>query len=154
MTRLGVSPIGQHVFSRSSKTYPHAMQDYLHHNAMQALQPTGRSPQQHPLLRNPAHHTIPHSFPTTLLYITLPRPLEKEPHNKNLQPGHRNHQKHLHNRKLKDPLLSRPDGAKIAVLACSEVLLLAVDGGELGGELEEGFFERGLLVGCAACFAG
>jgi len=80
--------------------------------------------------------------------------LEKEPHNEYLQTRHCNHHDALDNAEIEYPTLCTPDRAKIAVFACTEVFLIAIDGGKLAREFEDGFFQRGLLVRCTALFAG
>lgn len=74
-------------------------------------------------------------------HISLSRPLEKEPDDKDLQPCHDNHKATFHQRKVEDSPLCTPDGAEIPVLARAEVLLVSRNSGELGAELEDGFFE-------------
>lgn len=59
---------------------------------------------------------------------TLSCPLEKESHNKNLQPSHTHHQPTLHHAEIKNSPLGALYRAEIAVLARAEVFLHAVDG--------------------------
>jgi hypothetical protein len=87
-------------------------------------------------------------------HIPLPRPLEKEAHNKNLQPRHRHHQRALHQAKIEYPPLRTPDSAEIPILPRPEVFLIPADGRELRRELEYGFFEDGGLFGGGALFGG
>lgn len=85
-----------------------------------------------------------------LSYNTFPGALEKEADNEDLQSCHGHNQARLHQTEVEYPLLGALDGAEVAVLARAEVFLVAGDGGELRGELEDGFFEdRGLLGGGA-----
>ena len=85
-----------------------------------------------------------------LSYNTFPSALEEEADNEDLQSCHGHKQARLHQTEVEYPLLGALDGAEVAVLARAEVLLVAGDGGELRGELEDGFFEdRGLLGGRA-----
>jgi len=67
----------------------------------------------------------------TTSHIALPGALEKEPHNKYLQARHCNHHDALNNTEIEYPSLRAPDCAKIAVFACAEVFLVAIDGGKL-----------------------
>jgi len=56
-------------------------------------------------------------------YITLPRALEEEPHNQNLQTSHAHHHDHLDQAEVEDSLLRAPDRAEVSVLAGSKVFL-------------------------------
>lgn len=56
-------------------------------------------------------------------HISLPRPLEEEPHNEDLQSRHRNHHQPLNDTKIEDPPLGTPDRAEIPVLSCPKVFL-------------------------------
>lgn len=85
---------------------------------------------------------------------TFPRPLKEEPHNENLQSRHRNHQCTFCNAEVKNPVLRALDRAHVPVLPRPEVFLVPVDGGEIAGDFEDGFFERGGLFGGRALFAG
>jgi len=76
---------------------------------------------------------------------TFPRPLKKEPHNKHLQPRHPHHHHALHHAEIEDPRLGAFHGGRIAVLARAEVFLVAIDGGEVPRDFEDGFFEDGGL---------
>lgn len=86
--------------------------------------------------------------------IPLPRPLEKEPHHKYLQPRHGDHEHILNDAEPEDARLGAADGAEIAVLARAEVLLVPRDGRQLPGELEHGLGEEGGLLGGGALFGG
>lgn len=86
--------------------------------------------------------------------LTLPRPLEKEPHNKNLQPRHAHHDDILNNAEPENPLFRRPHSAEVAVLPRSEVLLVALDGAELAGQFVDAFGQEGGLFGRCALPAG
>ena len=64
-------------------------------------------------------------------YISLPRALEKEPHNKHLQPSHTNHHQTLNNTEIEDSPLRTPNRAEITILSCTEVFLVSCDSREL-----------------------
>lgn len=112
------------------------------------------------------HHAHIHTYPThprqqnlplpnqNTLKLTFSRSLKKEPHNKNLQPSHTNHQPTLHDTKIKYPTLRALNSAEVPVLARAEVFLVAVDGGEVPGDFHDGFFEGGGLFGGGALFGG
>jgi len=85
---------------------------------------------------------------------TFARALEKESHDKDLQPSHHNHHNPLNDAKVEYAPLRTPYSAKVAVLARAEVLLIPVDGGELAGDFEDGLFERGVLFGGGALLGG
>lgn len=77
---------------------------------------------------------------------TFPRPLEKEPHDKNLQACHTNHQPTFHHAKIEDARLGALDGAEVTIFARTEVFLVAGDRRQLARDFVEGFFEgRGLF---------
>jgi hypothetical protein len=76
---------------------------------------------------------------------TFSSPLEEEPNNEHLQSSHSNHHANLNDTKIEDPLLGTPNRAEIPILPRAEVFLVTADGGQLGGELEDGFFEDGGL---------
>ena len=84
------------------------------------------------LSRKHAHQ--PHSQTLRINRITY---LKEEPNNEHLQPSHTHHHQTLNDREIEDPSLCASDRAEIAVLACAEILLVAGDGGELAGELED-----------------
>jgi hypothetical protein len=71
--------------------------------------------------------------------------LEEEPNNENLQSGHGNHHEAFNDAEVPDSAFRRPHGTEVAVLACSEVLLVTGDGGQLRGKLENRLFDRGGL---------
>jgi hypothetical protein len=87
-------------------------------------------------------------------HIALARALEEEPDNEDLQSGHDNHQAAFHQGEVEDPPLGAPDSAEIPVFTCAEVLLVSRDGGQLGAELEDGFFEDGRLFRGRALLGG
>lgn len=60
--------------------------------------------------------------------LTFPRPLEEEPHDEYLQASHTDHQPTLHHAKIKYPRLGALDRAEVSIFACTEVLLVAIDG--------------------------
>lgn len=60
--------------------------------------------------------------------LTFPSPLEKEPHNKHLQPSHGNHHQTLNNAEIKNPSLGAAHSAEVPVLARTEVFLVSRDG--------------------------
>lgn len=55
--------------------------------------------------------------------------LEEESHNEDLKSRHRYHQQTFHDAEVEDPPFCTAHGAEVAVLACSEVLLVAGDRG-------------------------
>ena len=63
------------------------------------------------------------------LYYTFPGALEEEFYDEHLQACHGDHEPALHQTEIEDALLCALDCAKVSVLACSEVLLVARDGG-------------------------
>ncbi len=72
--------------------------------------------------------------------------MEEEPNDEDLQTRHGNHHKALDDAEVENATLRAPDRAEVSVFSGAEVLLVAVDGGELRGQLEYGLFEdRGLL---------
>ena len=75
-----------------------------------------------------------------LFALTFPSPLEKEPHNKNLQPRHTNHQTALNYTEIEYPALRALNGAEITVFARAKVLLVAVDCREIAGDFHDRFF--------------
>ena len=86
------------------------------------------------------------------LPLTFPRPLKEKPDDEDLQAGHADHQSALHHAEVEDPALGALDRAEVSILARAEVLLVAVDGGEVAGDFEDGLFERGGLFGGGALF--
>jgi hypothetical protein len=54
--------------------------------------------------------------------------LEEELNNENLESTHANHQRHLDQAEVDDPLLRAADGAEVAVLAGTEIFLVSRDG--------------------------
>lgn len=68
-------------------------------------------------------------------FHTLPSALEKEAHNKHLQPGHRHHHQALNHAEVEDTTLGATDGAEIPILASTEILLVSGDGRQLCGQL-------------------
>lgn len=59
------------------------------------------------------------------LYVALPCALEKETDDKDLESSHADDEAGLDQAEVDNPLLSAPDGAEVAVLACAEVLLVS-----------------------------
>lgn len=59
------------------------------------------------------------------LYVALPRALEEEPDDKDLQGAHADDQARLDQAEVDNPLLGAPDSAEVAVLARAEVLLVS-----------------------------
>lgn len=80
--------------------------------------------------------------------------LEEEPDDEDLQTCHAHHHQALDDREVEYPPLRAPDGGEVPVLARPEVLLVARDGGELAGELEDRFFKRGRLFWGRALLGG
>jgi hypothetical protein len=64
-------------------------------------------------------------YPCSESRPTFPCPLEEEANYKNLQARHSNHKRHLHQTEVEYTLLGRLDGTKIAILARTEVFLVA-----------------------------
>jgi hypothetical protein len=65
------------------------------------------------------------------LYVALPRTLEEEPNDKNLEGAHGNDESNLDEAEVNDPLLRAADRAEVSVLSGAEVLLVPGDGGKL-----------------------
>lgn len=61
-------------------------------------------------------------------YNTFPSTLEEESDNEDLESCHGHNQTRLHQTEVEYPLLGALDGAKVAVLARAEVLLVARNG--------------------------
>lgn len=59
---------------------------------------------------------------------TLPRALEEEAHHKDLQSSHGHHHQALNHTEVENPALGAADSTEVAVLASTEVLLVAGDG--------------------------
>lgn len=72
--------------------------------------------------------------------------LEEHSDNKDLKTGHGDNHDTLEQREVEDSALSAPDGAKISVLSCTEVLLLSGNGAELAGQLEDTLLQLGDLL--------
>ena len=79
--------------------------------------------------------------------LTFPSPLEKEPHNRNLQSSHSGHHAHLDETEIEYSLLRAPDRAEIAVLPCAEVFLHATNRTQLATDFEHQILECGMLFG-------
>lgn len=60
--------------------------------------------------------------------LTFPRSLEEESHDENLQASHTHHQPTLHHAKIEYPRLGALDRAEVSIFACTEVLLVAING--------------------------
>lgn len=67
--------------------------------------------------------------------------LEEESHNKDLKTRHRNNHQAFDDTEVEDTPFGAAHGAKVAILTCSEVLLVAGDCGQLSGEFENRLFE-------------
>jgi hypothetical protein len=108
--------------------------------------------------REAVAHTKPARISSRLSGVlsqyTFPRALEEESHHCYLETGHGNHQTTLHQAEVEDARLGALDSAEVAVLACAEVFLVAGDGGQLRGELEDGFLEDCRLLGGGALLGG
>lgn len=85
---------------------------------------------------------------------TFPGTLEEEAHNKDLQRSHGNHHQRLDHTEVENPTLGTPHGTEVTVLTCTEVLLVAGDGGELCRELVDGLLQTGGLFGASALAGG
>jgi hypothetical protein len=88
------------------------------------------------------------------LHVTLARALEEEAHDEDLQASHAYHHQTLDDGEVEDSLLGAPDGAEVSVLAGAEVFLVSADGGELGRQFLDGFFEHRCLFVGRALFGG
>lgn len=95
-----------------------------------------------------------HYFRMEVGELTFPSPLEKEPHNKHLQPRHRNHHQTLNNAEIENPSLGAAHSAKVAVLARTEVFLVSRNGRQEVRYLCDGFFDGGGLFGVCALSGG
>ena len=81
---------------------------------------------------------------------TFPCALEEEAHHEDLQASHRHHHQALDYAKVEDPALGTTNGAEVAVFTGAEVFLVARNGRQLGGQLEDGLLQsRGLFGGGA-----
>lgn len=76
--------------------------------------------------------------------------MEKEPHNEDLQASHCDHDQALQYAEVENTLLRAPHRGEVPVLSRAEVFLVSVDGRQLGGDFEDGFFEDGGLLGSRA----
>jgi len=88
------------------------------------------------------------------LHVSLTAASEEHPHDKHLQASHANHHSALQQAEVEHPLLRAPDSTKIPVLARTEVFLLACEGGDLAGHLEDRLFHAAELFGGCAGFLG
>lgn len=79
--------------------------------------------------------------------LTLPSPLEEEPHNKHLQPSHRNHHQTLNNTEIENSSLGAAHGAEVSVLTRTEVFLVSRNCRQQVRHLCDGFFDGGGLFG-------
>lgn len=78
--------------------------------------------------------------------VTLASTLEKESDDEYLQGTHADNKSNLDHAKVDNTLLGACNGAEVAVLTRSKVLLVSGNGGELAGDLEDGFLQdRGLF---------
>lgn len=73
--------------------------------------------------------------------------MEKEAHDKDLQSGHRHHHQSFNDTEIEDSALSTANGAEVAILARTEVLLVARNGRQLGRQLVDGLLETASLLG-------
>ena len=86
------------------------------------------------VLPNPSPNGRPHRShmqSNQSSHITLPRSLEEEPYDKNLQASHTHHHQTLNNTEVKDPPLRTPDRTKIAILSRAEIFLIPCNGRKL-----------------------
>ena len=72
--------------------------------------------------------------------LTFPRPLEKESHNKNLQPGHRNHHPTNNHTEVKNPPLRTLHRAKIPILPRPEIFLIPAYRAQIPANLHNALF--------------
>ena len=86
--------------------------------------------------------------------LTFSGTLEEEPHNEDLQRSHRNHHQALNHAEVENTTLRTTNGAEVPVLSRAEVLLVAGDGGELSGQLEDRLLESGGLLGTSTLAGG
>ena len=92
------------------------------------------------------------TYPTILQHAPFPPTREKVPHNKHLQPRDPHHKHILNNAKPENPLFRAAHSTEVAVLARAKVLLVPCDGGQLPGQLVDGFLEVGGLFRWGALF--
>lgn len=85
-------------------------------------------------------------------HVALSCALEKEPHYEDLQASHCDHNQTLQDAEVEDTLLRASYGREISVFSGAEVFLVSVDGRQLGGDFENGFFEDGGLLRSRALF--
>ena len=85
-------------------------------------------------------------------YSTFTSTLEKESHNEDLKPSHRNHHHTLNNTEVEYPLLRAPYRAKIPILPRPEVLLIPTYRGQLAGKFHNRVFQGSRLFGAGALF--
>ena len=79
--------------------------------------------------------------------------MEEEPHNEDLQARHRNHEPHLHDGEVENPLLRALHREEIPVLPCAEILLVPGNGAQLGAQLEDRFLQHARLLRVRALLA-
>ena len=87
------------------------------------------------MLRLPQYHTPISQIPMFSLgpqlfrsHVSLPRALEEEPDNENLQSCHTHHHQALNYTKVENPPLCTPNGAEVTILSRAEIFLIASDG--------------------------
>ena len=73
--------------------------------------------------------------------LTLPRPLKEKPHDKNLQPRHRNHHRTDHHTEIKNPPLRTLHRAEIPILPRPEILLIPRYGRQIPGDLHDALLQ-------------
>lgn len=85
-----------------------------------------------------------------LVKLTLARSLEKEAHNKHLQPGHGHHHHAFNNTEIEDASLGAAHSTKVAVLARTEVFLVSGNRGQHGRHFHDRLFDNTRLFGTGA----
>lgn len=86
--------------------------------------------------------------------LTLARALEKEAHDKHLQPSHRDHHQTLNHTEIEHPSLRAAHSTEIAVLARAEVFLVPRDRGQHGRHFHDRFLDHAGLFGAGALLGG
>jgi hypothetical protein len=84
--------------------------------------------------------------------LTLPRALEKEAHDKHLQPSHGHHHETLNHAKVENASLGAAHGTEVAVLARAEVLLVTGNRGQHCRHFHDRLLDGARLLGAGALF--
>jgi hypothetical protein len=105
-----------------------------------------------------AYHSISTVFYYSIVLLehgrklTLARSLEKEAHDKDLQPSHGHHQQALNNAEVEDASLGAAHGTEIAVLARTEVFLVTGDCRQHSRHFHDRLLDNARLLGAGALF--